>query len=317
MSDLQKAEAYLLPAASESGAIIEAIRDFFIVELRNDDTRRTYFGAIRRLADWCNHRGISIESISPRDISLFREEDSRRSRSVNTGLSAIRTFFDYLCERGLIASNPAARVKNERITVDEPATPALTMEEVKILLNSIPQERLIDLRDRAVVGLLHYALPRTGAVIRLDKGDYFTHGLRRMLRLREKRGHEFFAPVPDELALLLDQYLSVAGIEYDSDPLIQSCFQGGRRLTGQRLQAQNLTDMLQRRAAAAGLQGAISPRVFRGSSITNFLDSGGRLEEAQQLARHKHIWTTQVYDRRKNKRAYNELWRLSLDGEKK
>jgi site-specific recombinase XerD len=87
-------------------------------------------------------------------------------------------------------------------------------------------------------------------------------------------------------------------------------------MTGQRIQAQNLTEMLQRRALAAGLSGTITPHVFRATSITEFLDAGGRLEEAQRLARHKFIWTTQGYDRRKHKRVYNELWRLSLDSGK-
>jgi site-specific recombinase XerD len=309
---LPEGQALVLYAASKSGAVVEALRDFFIVELRNPSTRKTYWNEIRRLADFCAARRLPIEALTPRDLSLYAETDTRRPRTVNTGLSAIRSMFDFLCQRGLLIMNPAARVKNHRVTIDEGATPILLKDEVRRLLESIPEKKLIDLRDRAIVGMLHYSLCRTGALHRLDRGDYFVQGLRPQVRLREKRGHEFYAPVPPELSLLLDRYLEAAAIPLDSDPLFQSSFQGGRRLTGQRLHPNNLTEMLQRRALAAGLDGTITAHVFRATSITEFLDSGGRLEEAQQLARHKYIWTTQIYDRRKKTRAYGEIWRLSL-----
>ncbi len=308
--------SFLCSEASKNGAVIEALRDFFIVELQNPHTRKTYWNEIRHFAEWCQGQQLSIERVSPRDMSAYAEQDKRRTRTVNTGLSAIRTLLDFLVERGLIPINPATRVKNRRQTIDEGATPTLTLQQIAMLMDSIPKHKLIDLRDRAIIGTLHYTLCRSGALILLDRGDYFPHGHQRLLRLREKRGHVFNAPVPPELARILGEYLDAALIPYESDALFQSCKKGGKFLTGQRLQAPNLSEMITRRAHAAGLHGSITPHVFRATSITAFLDSGGRLEEAQQLARHKHIWTTQIYDRRKLKRAYGEMWRLSLESGK-
>jgi site-specific recombinase XerD len=93
-------QAFLCSEGSKNGAVVESIRDFFLVELRNPLTRKTYWNEIRRFAEWCAARGLFLEKLTPRDISLYASEDTRRPRTSNTGLSAIRSMFDYLASAG-------------------------------------------------------------------------------------------------------------------------------------------------------------------------------------------------------------------------
>lgn len=64
--------------------------------------------------------------------------------------------------------------------------------------------------------------------------------------------------------------------------------------------------MIRRRAAAAGIETAIGNHIFRATGITTYLENGGTLEHAQQIAAHESPRTTPLYDRRDD--------RLSLDG---
>ncbi len=56
--------------------------------------------------------------------------------------------------------------------------------------------------------------------------------------------------------------------------------------------------MIQRRARAAGIRTRISCHSFRATGIITYLQNGGKLEIAQQMAGHESACTTGLYDRR-------------------
>ncbi len=57
-------------------------------------------------------------------------------------------------------------------------------------------------------------------------------------------------------------------------------------------------DMIKRRAKKAGLPDWIGNHVCRATGITRFLEAGGTLEEAANLANHADMRTTRIYDKR-------------------
>lgn len=57
-------------------------------------------------------------------------------------------------------------------------------------------------------------------------------------------------------------------------------------------------DMVKARCKAAGLSPRFSNHSFRVTALTNLLENGGMLEEAQRLAGHADARTTALYDRR-------------------
>ena len=89
-----------------------------------------------------------------------------------------------------------------------------------------------------------------------------------------------------------------------------------RRSGTARLQAraplpqQNVYAMIQRRAKAAGIETKISCHSFRATGITTYLQNGGKLEVAQQMAGHESARTTGLYDRRSDAVALDEVERM-------
>jgi site-specific recombinase XerD len=61
--------------------------------------------------------------------------------------------------------------------------------------------------------------------------------------------------------------------------------------------------MVRRRAKAAGITTQVSNHTFRGTGVAAYLENGGTLEKARQMAAHASTRTTQRYDRRENRVA--------------
>ena len=70
--------------------------------------------------------------------------------------------------------------------------------------------------------------------------------------------------------------------------------------------------MVRRRAVAAGVAAPIGNHTFRATGITNFLENGGTLERAQDMAAHASPRTTRLYDRRKERITQAQVERIRL-----
>jgi integrase/recombinase XerD len=81
------------------------------------------------------------------------------------------------------------------------------------------------------------------------------------------------------------------------------------RLTGEPITRRDMLCIVRERCAAAGLPVSICNHTFRGTGITVFLQNGGSLEAAQNMANHSDPRTTKLYDRRKDLATLSEIER--------
>ena len=72
--------------------------------------------------------------------------------------------------------------------------------------------------------------------------------------------------------------------------------------------------MVKRRAKKAGISNKIGNHSFRGTGITNYLENGGSIVEAQKMAGHSDTRTTRLYDRRDQKITRGEVERITILG---
>lgn len=70
--------------------------------------------------------------------------------------------------------------------------------------------------------------------------------------------------------------------------------------------------MIRRRAKSAGLETEIGCHTFRATGITAYLESGGTLEHAQQIAAHESPRTTKLYDRTADQISLDEIERIAI-----
>lgn len=306
--------AALLPAlfalASDGG---RRFWEFFTVNIRNRNTRRAYFLAAGRFSAWCAERHLPLDQVEPVHVAAYIEQLGRQlaKPSVKQHLAALRMLFDWLVTGQVMRANPAHAVRGPRHSVKKGKTSVLSADEMRILLDSINTDELIGLRDRAMIALMGYTFARIGAVTQLKVEDYYIQKRRGWIRLHEKGGKVNELPCHHNLEQFLDEWLTASGLAGEPhSPLFPTMRHG--RLSDPRLalpQA-NAHTMVQRRARAGGIQTKISCHSFRATGITTYLQNGGKLEVAQQMAGHESARTTGLYDRRDDTVALDEVERV-------
>src|SRR3954464_302021 len=235
--------------------------EFFLVAIRNPNTRRAYAAAVRAFCAWLERHGArDLTAVEPVHVAAYVEQLGRTHAkpSVALHLAAIKRCFAFLVTGGVLKRSPAVEVKGPTFSRRIGATPVTSTEEVRRLLDGLPIDNLVGLRDRALLGTLLFTTARIGAALRCKVGDYYQEGYGRMLRLHEKGGKEHRVPVHHQLVAYLETYLDAAGIRDErSGPLFRSARGKTGALTERPLDPVNAWAMIKRRARQAGVSAAL------------------------------------------------------------
>lgn len=290
--------------------------EFFTANIRNLNTRRSYARAVEQFLAWCDeHGGASLEKIEPLIVAAYIEKltKERAAQTVKQHLAAVRMLFDWLVIGQALPFNPAASVRGPRYSYKQGKTPMLPVDEMRGFLEQIDTSSLIGLRDRALIGLMVYSFARVSAVVGMKIKDYYAKGKRHFIGLHEKGGKYHEVPVHHKAEDFLDAYLAAAGIAGEKNaPLFQTAGGKGRSLTGKPMSRFDAWAMVKRRAKEAGIAAEISPHSFRATGITAYLENGGTIEHAQQIAAHESPRTTKLYDRTNDQITLDEIERIAI-----
>jgi site-specific recombinase XerD len=307
------------------------VLEFFGASIRNENTRKAYIKACASFFTFLEQNGVTaLDDIEPLHVAAYLEAmhkalaaNGSAKFSVATQkqhIAAVRVLFDYLVTGGILAHNPALSVRAPRQSVTKGKTPTLSTDEAGDFLRSIEKDSLAGLRDRALVGMMAFTFARISAVVGLNIGDLFRQKKRLWVRLHEKGGKVHDMPCHHTLEEYLTEYMDAAALpDRPSTPLFQSIKRrpygrGEAQLSGRRLSRVEAWQMVQRRGLAAGIETHICNHTFRGTGITTYLENGGTLENAKNMAAHASVRTTQLYDRRRDDVTLDEVVKINIKG---
>jgi site-specific recombinase XerD len=289
--------------------------EFFTANIRNKNTRAAYARAVGQFMDWCDRPGVTLASIEPMIVAAYIEEmiKEREPQTVKQHLAAIRMLFDWMVIGQAIPFNPASSVRGPRYSIKKGKTPVLSRADMRKLLDSIDITHVVGLRDRALLGLMVYSFARVSAVVNMKAKDYYQNGKRWWIRLHEKGGKFHEVPVHHLAEEYLDAYLEAAGIaEEKNKPLFRTTRARTRTLTINGINRVETWKMIKRRALEAGVSVTTTCHTFRASGITAYLENGGTIEHAQQIAAHESPRTTKLYDRTSDAISLDEIERIVI-----
>ncbi|HWL10135.1 MAG TPA: tyrosine-type recombinase/integrase [Planctomicrobium sp.] len=292
-----------------------AWEEFFVGQIRNPHTRRSYRHAVKQFLAWCESRDLKLTTISPADVGNYLDSLKLATGSKKVVLAALRHFFDRMVLRHAVIFNPAASVRGERYEVVEGKTPEITVKQARKLLGSIDTTHLVGLRDKSIVAVMIYTGCRVNAVAQPRCRDFYDGGDQYYFRFEEKGGKSREIPVRHDLQSLLLEYLQSAGVPFEnaSDaPLFRSALGRTRQLSDRPITGHDAARMIKRRMKDAELPKRLSSHSLRVGTITDLLSHGVPLEEVQQLAGHADPRTTRLYDRRKKEVTRNIVERISI-----
>lgn len=289
--------------------------EFFTAQIRNRNTREAYHRALVDFLAWVGDRGCCLEQIEPMLVAAYVEYQATiyTPPTVKQHLAAIRMCFDWLVTGQIIPSNPAASVRGPKYIVKRGKTPVLSADEARQLLDSIDCSTIVGLRDRALIGTMIYTFARVSAVVNMRVDDYYQLGKRSWIRLHEKGGKFHEVPAHHKAEEYLDAYVAAAGLDVGTTtPLFRSVAGRNGKLTDKPMTRHDALRMVKRRVRAAGLSVKLCCHSFRATGITAYLENGGTIEKAQQIAAHESPRTTKLYDRTSDEITLDELERILI-----
>jgi integrase/recombinase XerD len=252
-------------------------------------THALYAFQLRRWFAWCETNAIDpLIGVQRAHVELYIRqlgESGLMDSSVVTMMHGVRGFFRYAHIDGTIAADPAVYARLPKVHRDESRTQGLDRLE---LIRFLQVAQTITVHHGALAFLLGINALRASEAAAVRIEDY-TETLRghRVLHLVGKGSK----PATMPLTVPVLRVLEVCRGERTSGPLVL------RPLTGKPIDRRDAYRMVQRIAKAAGIPRHISPHSLRHAAITNALDAGVPLRDAQILARHADPRTTEHYDR--------------------
>ena len=262
------------------------------------NTRTAYLGDLTRFLEFLmGHLGgrptlASLADLRPADFRAWLAAQAARGVSRSTsarGLSVVRGFYRWLAKAGLVDNPAVAALKTPR--VPRPVPKALTVEEARDLLDSVPESARapwIGKRDAAVIALLYGCGLRIGEALSLARREAPTPG-QEALTVTGKGGKERAVPLLPVVIEAIQDYIEACPHALAPEgPL----FVG---LRGKALGPRTIQARMAELRLRLGLPETASPHALRHSFATHLLAGGGDLRQIQELLGHASLSTTQRY----------------------
>jgi len=230
---------------------------------------------------------ISFKVVS--EYSDYLNQQSYTASSVARKVAAIKSFFHFLLARGMITSDPTAKLDSPRVKKRLPQT--LAAEDVERLLEAPSQKHSPkNLRDAALLKVLYETGMRVTEVVSLRVSDVNLDSSAIYCPGKDNRMREL--PLDEQTRTIISDYLENGRPHLLKDKTETALFLNHR---GKQLTRQGLWLIIKAYAEQAGLGDAVTPHTLRHSFAAHRLNSGTELREVQQLLGHANISTTQIY----------------------
>ncbi len=264
---------------------------------RSDHTRRAYLGDLRSLFDFVADRapeagiaGLTLPILRSWLAALAATGAARTTLARRT--SAVKTFTAWAVRRGLMASDPAARLQipKARRTLPAVLRQDQALDAMAAAKSGAQQGDPLALRDRLIVELLYASGIRVSELCGLDIDDVDTS--RRLLRVLGKGNKQRTVPFGVPAQAALTAWLS------DGRPALATTGSGPALLLGargRRLDPRQARTVVHQTMAAVDGAPDIGPHGLRHSAATHLLEGGADLRVVQELLGHSTLATTQLY----------------------
>ena len=252
-------------------------------------THALYAFQLKQWFAWCEHHGLDpLAGIQRAHVELYIRglgERGLMDSSVVTMMHGVRGFFRFAHVDGLISADPAVYARLPKVQRDESRTQGLDRLE---LIRFLQVAQTISVHHGALAFLLGINALRASEAAAVHI-EHYADTLRghRVLHLVGK-GNK---PATMPLTVPVLRVLEACRGQRTSGPLVL------RPVSGKPIDRRDAYRMVTRIAKTAKIPRHISPHSLRHAAITNALDAGVPLRDAQILARHADPRTTEHYDR--------------------
>lgn len=250
-------------------------------------------------ADLLAHAGSSSAAIGFKaaQIQQFLGLPPRRSGDVaqarsrwNLRLSALRAWYAFLLARGLVAADPSAAIRRQRVPRRDPQP--LSLPELAALVRAAARDSPPAYRARNLAilqTLIHTAL-RVSELAALDVSQVdLAAGV--LIGVHRKGGKSVAAWLNESAKAALASHLATRD-RLHATPGEPALFVSH---TGERMAVRSVQEMVSKYARFAGIQRRVTPHLLRHSAATALAALGTPIRTIQEICAHSSVATTQLY----------------------
>jgi integrase/recombinase XerD len=282
--------------------LADAFFDYLKVERgRSENTISAYSRDINKFLNFIESgkkRSLNaVKSSLIIDYLSFLRKSGMTARSSSRNLSALKTFFKFLCREKFIDSAPTTNIDTPKIYQKLPSY--LTEGEVEGLLNAPDTKTSFGLRDKSIIELFYATGIRVSELVSLKiRNVNYNMGF---VNVTGKGSKERVVPLTKSCIHWLREYISnarndlVKGNLNDQGFIFVNNRGGGLSRVG-------VWKIIKKYALIAGIFKNISPHVIRHSFATHLLENNADLRSVQLMLGHSDISTTQIYTHITNER---------------
>ncbi len=287
---------------SSAPMIDEFTRHLSLERNLSSHTLRNYLSDISQFHEYL--LGVfKKDALSPEDLrkvdhiiirgflsSMF--ENGLSKTSVARKISAIRTFFNYMCREGTLVNNPGKMVSTPKRGKTLPRF--LSVDEANRLMGSPAGSDIKSARDRAILETFYSAGLRIGEIVAINLEDLnLSEGL---IKVKGKGRKERIVPVGKKAITAIKDYLSNSKLTSKISPPLEA--EKGYPLFlnkySKRITTRSVHRIVEKYKKLSGLWD-ITPHSIRHSFATHLLEGGADLRSVQEMLGHASLSTTQRY----------------------
>jgi len=258
----------------------------FLNSLPSRQTRRAYRTDIHRFFEADEEDQVTtaqVTAVEAEDIRSFVRSMRRAKASLATQrrrLAALRSFFDWLIENGVVTYNPARRPSVKPLPPKTSAsTSTLSKSALEMLVATAGTDPQSGPRDRALILTIVYAALRRSEVTQIDVADIRPLGRYWILDLERDEDGGSYVRIPEVVVEAIEQVKDAHGIT--SGRLWRSLSPRNR---GEPMSPDAIYKVVRRVSADAGLE-PVSIDMLRRSGLRLALQGGADLPQVQAHGR--------------------------------
>lgn len=229
-----------------------------------------------------------------------------RDTSIRRKVAALKVFFRFLEEQGIVHESPARKLKIKK-PVENRVPTVLSSREIRALL-AAPKDQVTELaiardhsagsrnryfcavRDNLILELLFSTGIRIGELVAVNVSDVDLERKQIHITGRATRGRQVTLASDDVLAAMA-QYLELRGDRELSTPAL---FVGR---SGTRLTIYSIENIFKKHVRLAEIKRHVTPHSLRHTMAAMLVSSGADIRDVQEILGHASILSTQVYTR--------------------
>jgi len=286
-------------------AIAEFLQHGQAVRNLSDRTLRAYQSDLTQFHSAIND--TNMVEITPEHLEAYLDKlgtGPYRDTSIRRKVAALKVFFRYLEEQGIVTESPARKLKIKR-PVESRVPTVLSSREIRALV-AAPKQQIADLaamrdqspggrnryfcavRDNIILELLLSTGIRIGELVALNVGDIDLEKKQIQITGRATRGR--LVAITNETVIHgMTNYLDLRA-ERSLDT--QALFVGR---SGTRLTIYSIENIFKKHVRLAEIKRHITPHSLRHTMAAMLVSSGADIREVQEILGHASILSTQVY----------------------